>query len=127
MTLKELFKKHNAKPGFKFKSVRGDRVFEVLCIGVESVFAKNISDIGEESSFDLDMKGYEKYEESKKTKKIHVVEVSKLSSLEEQASMLEIHLKLISQMNSPMGFAGCPTIARQALEEYEAWKSQNGS
>ena len=48
--------------------------------------------------------------------------VERLSDLEEQASMLEIHLKLISQMSSPMGFAGCPTIARQALEAYEAWK-----
>lgn len=51
---------------------------------------------------------------------------SKLSSLEEQAQALVVHLKLISQMESPMGFAGCPTIARQALEAYEAWKSNNG-
>jgi len=69
MTLKEIFKKYNAQPGFKFKKVRAFLVYEVLCIGIESVFVKNISDFGEESSFDLDMEGYVKYKEPKKTKK----------------------------------------------------------
>jgi len=74
MTLKEIFKKYNAQPGFKFKKVRAFLVYEVLCIGIESVFVKNISDFGEESSFDLDMEGYVKYKEPKKTKKIMVAD-----------------------------------------------------
>ncbi len=74
MTLKELFKKHNAQHGFKFKSARAFLVYEVLCIGIESVFVKHISGFGEESSFDLDMVGYEKYEPPKKTKKIMVAD-----------------------------------------------------
>lgn len=73
MTLKELFKKYNAQPGFKFKFQGGFSIFEVLYFGNKSVFAKDLLD-GEESSFDLDMKGYEKHEESNKTKKIMVAD-----------------------------------------------------
>ncbi len=73
MTLKELFKKHNAQPGFKFKHCNAPYVHEVLYIGNESVFAKALVG-GEESSFDLDIEGYEKYEGLKKTKKIMVAD-----------------------------------------------------
>lgn len=73
MTLKELFKKYNAQPGFKFKHSSEPYVYEVLYIGNKKVFVKDLGD-GEESSFNLDMEGYEKYEEPKKTKKIMVAE-----------------------------------------------------
>lgn len=73
MTLKELFKKLNAQPGFKFKHCNAPYVYEVLYIGIESVFAKSLVD-GEESSFYLHSEGYKKYEPPKKTKKIMVAD-----------------------------------------------------
>lgn len=73
MTLKELFKKHNAQPGFKFKNKEGVYAYEVLYIGKESVFVKSLVD-GEESSFGLGLDGYIKYNPPKKTKKIMVAD-----------------------------------------------------
>jgi hypothetical protein len=72
MTLKELFKKYNAQPGFKFKNEISLNPYEVLYIGDKSVFTKDIH--GGESPFDLDMEGYIKYEPPKKTKKIMVAD-----------------------------------------------------
>jgi flagellar biosynthesis/type III secretory pathway protein FliH len=39
-----------------------------------------------------------------------------------RVNKLLMALKLISSMSSPMGFAGCPAVAEQALQE---WKESN--
>jgi hypothetical protein len=39
--------------------------------------------------------------------------------LRAEKEILKSALKIIAQMNSPMGFAGCPSVARQALAQDE--------
>lgn len=73
MTLKELFKKHNAQPGFKFKNEISLNPYEVLYIGNFNVFVRQLNG-GEEMSFYLHTAGCEKYEEPKKTEKIMVAD-----------------------------------------------------
>lgn len=114
MTLKELFKKHNAQPGFKFKHESSFNPYEVLYIGNESVFTKNIH--CEESSFDLDMKGYEKYDPPKKTKKIMVADY-----YDAQVDCV------VTCVNPVTSYRKIPGSDRQIeVECDEAWKANNG-